>query len=116
VTSIWTEAFTDNQLTSLFLPDSVTIIWDNAFQYNYLETIIFSKSMDTIPNWAFNGGNLTQITIPSWITTIWDEAFTFHNLTPENITIKCPYPVSMWVNIFNNNWGSNIPNPASCTP
>lgn len=53
VTTIGSNAFSSNLLTSVTIPSSVTSIWNDAFNYN----------------------KLTSVTIPSSVISIWGGAF-----------------------------------------
>ena len=72
------EAFYNNDnLTSIYIPDSVTTIGSSAF-YNCdsLTSIYIPDSVTTIRGWAFeNCSSLTSIYIPDNVTTIGESAF-----------------------------------------
>ena len=76
-TSIGALAFKRSTLTSITIPNSVTVIGPNAFQFcNNLTTVTLGNSVETIAGTAFMGcGKLTSIAIPSSVTTIGDNAF-----------------------------------------
>ena len=75
VTSIGYEAFRDNALTSVIIPDSVITIGDNAFRVNALTSLTIGNSVATIGQVAFENNALTSVTIPDSVTIIGHSAF-----------------------------------------
>jgi hypothetical protein len=77
ITSITAGYYTDNKVTTLVIPASVTSIGNEAFQgFANLKTITIPNSVKTIGNNAFNGCiNLGTITIPDSVTSIGVAAF-----------------------------------------
>ena len=71
VTSIWEQAFRDNQLTNANIPNSVTSIWKFAFFWNHLTSVTIPDSVTSIWEWAFSDNQLTSVTIPNSVTSIW---------------------------------------------
>ena len=69
-------AFAGKQLTSVVIPDSVTIIGHLAFDDNLLTSVIIPDSVTTIHNWAFADNHLTEITIGK---NVWVGADSFGN-------------------------------------
>ena len=63
VTVIWAYAFYGNQLTSVTIPDSVTSFGEHAFANNPLTSVTFGNSMTVIWAYTFAGNGLTSITI-----------------------------------------------------
>ena len=90
VTEIGSFAFSNNQLTSITIPNSVTSIGDDAFSYNQLTSITIPNSVTLIGGDAFSGNQLTSITIPNGVTYIGDGAFSNNQLTsvviPDSVT------------------------------
>ena len=80
VTTIESCAFQNNQLTSVSLPDSVTTIEDSAFLNNQLTSISLPDSVITIRPSAFSNNQLKRIVIPDSVTAIEGSAFSFNNL------------------------------------
>lgn len=86
-------AFQMNELTSVILPDSLTILGGGAFGSNpKMEAIILSKGLTEIPVGAFGCStaqeymtNLTTLNIPEGITKIGNNAFAGNNI--KNIVI-----------------------------
>jgi hypothetical protein len=56
-------AFSDNELTTITIPDSVTSIGNLAFYSNGLTSIILGKNVTTVGQYAFLDNPLTSITI-----------------------------------------------------
>ena len=76
VTTIGSYSFSNVNLTSVVLPDSITTVSDQAFYYNpTLTTVSFPDSLKTIGNWSFYATGLSDITIPDSVITIGDYAF-----------------------------------------
>ena len=77
VTGVAVDAFRDNQLTSVVIPDGVNSIRSSAFRYNKLTSVVISDSVTNIGDWAFQNNQLTSVVIPDSVTTI--ESCTFQN-------------------------------------
>ena len=77
VTSIGEGAFSECSLTSIIIPDSVTIIGEGAFVYcESLTSITIPDGVTSIGSSAFSGcSSLTSITIPDGVTSIGYSAF-----------------------------------------
>ncbi len=90
VTIIGDQAFASNQLTSVTIPDSITTIEESAFSFNRLISITIPDSVTTIGDFAFASNQLTSITIPDSITTIESSSFSSNQLTsiiiPNSVT------------------------------
>ncbi len=90
VTSIGNYAFYLNQLTSITIPNSVTEIGDNAFKSNRLTNVTISNSLTSIGYKVFAWNDLTSVTIPNSVTTIGKQAFDENKLTsvviPNSVT------------------------------
>ena len=76
-------AFSNNNLTSLDLPDSVISIGGSAFAENTnLVAVDFGESLVTIESYAFDGcSSLTEITLPNTLERINYHAFANTSLT-----------------------------------
>jgi len=86
VTTIGYEAFSQNQLTSVTIPNSVTSISGEAFSSNQLTSVTISNSVTSIGMDAFQDNQLTSVTIPNSVTSIGDGAFSENQLT--SVTIE----------------------------
>jgi hypothetical protein len=77
VTAIGENAFLDNSLTSVTIPDSVTSIGDGAFSgCSRLTSVSIPAGVTSIGNLAFSGcSSLTSVTIPASVTSIGLGAF-----------------------------------------
>lgn len=66
-----------NETPSYFLPNSVKIVSEYAFEYaSHLENINFGNSVESIGSYAFyNCNDLNKIVIPGGVTSIGDYAF-----------------------------------------
>ncbi len=91
VTTIESSAFENNQLTSVTIPNSVTTIGSHAFIYNQLTSVTIPDSVTTIGAWAFSDNQLTSVTIGSGIQYINQAAFyndSYSNPNLSSITIN----------------------------
>ena len=90
VTAIGDNAFFNNQLTDLTLPNSITSIGSTAFQANDLETLTIPDSVLSMGEEAFHNNEITSLTIGAGITIISDGVFNSNLLTtitiPANVT------------------------------
>ena len=100
ITEIWPHAFANNQLTSVVIPNSVTEISVGVFENNQLTNITIPDSVTTISNEAFKNNQLTNVVIPNSVITIDDGAFENNQLTsvtiPDSVT-------TIDIQAFNNN-------------
>ena len=63
-------------LNSIIIPNSVTRIGEGAFgSCTNLTSIVIPNSVTTIDNWAFSSSGLTSITIPNNVTSIGSNVF-----------------------------------------
>jgi len=81
VVSIDGSSFSQINLTSVVIPDSVTYIGDSAFADNDLTSVTLGNGVETIAQGAFNNNPLTSINIPNSVTTIEAWAFANNQLT-----------------------------------
>ncbi len=81
ITSIGANAFLNNQLTLVAIPNSVKVIEESAFSENQLTSVIIPDSVTTIKSTAFLINRLTSVIIPNSVTTIGDFSFATNKLT-----------------------------------
>ena len=112
VTMIYSHAFCDNQLTSVTIPDSVTTIGGNAFENNQLTSIIIPDSVTTIESSTFKNNRLTSVVIPNSVISIMNSAFNDNQLT--SVTIPNDVIVIDDFTFYNNKL-TNITIPDSVT-
>ena len=90
VTFIGGSAFYNNQLTSVIIPDSVTTLANAAFYNNQLKSVIIGNSVTYIGSMAFQNNQLTSVTIPDSVTSIGGNAFYNNQITsviiPDSVT------------------------------
>ena len=96
ITEIGYNAFYNSQLTSVTIPDSVTTIGEQAFYSNNLTSLIIPDSVTSIGETAFGQNTeLTSVTIGKGVTTIPQDAFWKTGLTsvtiPDNVTTIVRY-------------------------
>ena len=112
VTIIGEGAFAANQLTSVTIPNSVIEIGRNAFAYNQLTSVTIPNSVTEIGSDAFLYNQLTSVTIPDSITTIGDSSFKKNQLTnvsiPDSVT-------TIGYSAFSNNQLTSVTIPNSVT-
>ncbi|MCL2064413.1 MAG: leucine-rich repeat domain-containing protein [Candidatus Cloacimonetes bacterium] len=65
----------NTKLTSITIPNTVTIIGNNAFAYNSLTSLIIPNSVTSIGNSAFEGNSINGLWIGQNMKTIGDRAF-----------------------------------------
>ena len=87
VVEIASNAFEDNQLTSVTIPNSVTSIGDSAFSSNQLTSVTIPSSVTSIGDSAFSSNQLTSVTIPSSVTYMGASAFNSNQLSDKDAFI-----------------------------
>ena len=90
IKEIFPNAFVNNIITSLTLPDSLTTIGLSAFKNSKITSITFGNSLVSIGDAAFQGSHLTTLTLPDSITSIGISVFQSNQLTeliiPDSVT------------------------------
>ena len=103
VTSIGGRAFYENNLTSVYIPDSVTSIGNYAFATNKFSTITIPDSVTSIGIYAFADTDISSVTISNSVTNIGDYAFQYNRLTsvyiPDSVTNIGDYAFAFNVNL-----------------
>ena len=88
ITSIGSQAFYSNKLTSATIPNSVTSIGGEAFESNQLTGVTIPNSVTNIDYGAFGWNQLTSVIIPDSVTHL--DGFNNNQLTsvtiPDNVT------------------------------
>ncbi|MDR1858529.1 MAG: leucine-rich repeat domain-containing protein [Treponema sp.] len=85
LTVIGSSAFRDNALTSITLPNSLTTIGADAFRNNQLTSVTFPRSLTGIERGAFSNNQITGITFSSGITYI--RGYSFRNNRLTNVVV-----------------------------
>lgn len=76
VTWIGENAFDSEDLTSVVIPDTVTMIQDWSFNGNFmLANVHFPTSLRAVGGWAFSHTGLTSLSLPSGTLAVGDDAF-----------------------------------------
>jgi len=76
VTMIGDSAFESKNITSVVIPDGITVIGDYAFSWNWnLERAVLSASLKELGEYAFNQCNLKEIELPDGLQSIGAGAF-----------------------------------------
>jgi hypothetical protein len=98
VTNIGFSAFAYNELTSVTIPNSVTVIETYAFIHNCLTSVTIPSSVTTIGESAFYSNLLTSVTIPNGVTRIERNTFTANRLTSVTIPNSVTYLSGFGIN------------------
>ena len=109
-------------MTSLTLPNSITIIGDRAFgRCGNLTSVTIPEGVTTIGEEGFyNCNSLKKIVLPSTLTSIGSAAFyRNYNMSVVVSHIKTPFEIAENVFAYNNDWDSEkqetiyVPSPAT---
>ena len=92
--SIEEGAFKNNKLTSVVIPNGITIINKEAFSNNQLTNVTIPNSVKSIEEGAFKNNHLTNVTIPNSVKSIEEMAFSGNRLTNISIPIIIPESVT----------------------
>jgi hypothetical protein len=69
----WAFAYAD--LTTVHIPEGVTVIGKGAFANNALSSVLLPRSLQTISEWAFAHNKISKVVFPENVTMIGDYAF-----------------------------------------
>ena len=83
--------FYNKGLTSVIIPDTITVIGDDAFVDNNIAYLKLGKNVQKIGTEAFASNNLTALTLPNSLTSIGTRAFGSNNLTSIDIPSSVTY-------------------------
>lgn len=70
-----------NGMVEITIPDTITKIGKNAFEYNALETVKLPSGLKSVGALAFHGNKLTEVSLPDSVTALEDGAFSMNNIT-----------------------------------
>ena len=95
-------SFSNNQITSINIPNTVETIGESAFESNKLTTVKFEEGskLKTIGNSAFSTNQLTNTglgKLPSSLTSLATSAFS-NNPSLTQITLTSPTDIDGWTN------------------
>jgi len=113
VTVIGANSFKEKGLTTVYMPQTITIIEEYAFYNNKnLTAVDFSNNITSIAQYAFYDNDLSSVLLPNELKTIATYSFTSNSLTslkiPEKVTTIGKYS-------FNNNKITSLIIPSSVT-
>ncbi|AZQ64987.1 T9SS type A sorting domain-containing protein [Flammeovirga pectinis] len=112
VVAIGDYAFSDNVLTSVVLPNSLTTIGKGSFSGNLLSSVNIPSSVIMIGDYAFAGNSLISVVLPDLLTTLGEGIFSSNLLSSVNI----PSSVSMIGDyVFSDNLLTSVVLPNSVT-
>lgn len=90
ITKIGSRAFSENKITSINIPSNLKYLGDSAFYANSIKDVNFPKTLEYIGSYAFYENNLEKIVVPEGITEIKEYTFYENNLKevtlPNNLT------------------------------
>jgi hypothetical protein len=75
----WAFAYTD--LSTVHIPEGVTVIGKGAFANSALSTVLLPRSLQTIDEWAFAHNNIAAVVFPENVVSIGKYAFLGNRIT-----------------------------------
>lgn len=85
VNAVGSSAFRNHNLTSVDIPDSVTLIGNHTFYNNELEWVTLPDSITSLGDLVFYNNNLTRVHIPVDLKSIGESTFRNNNITAVTI-------------------------------
>jgi hypothetical protein len=85
VTTIEQWAFRYNDITTLTIPNTILSIGEGAFDENQISTLTLGNGLTIIENDAFRRNYISVLTIPDSVITIEEFAFSLNNITELNL-------------------------------
>mgnify|MGYP003338456890 CR=1 FL=1 len=82
---IGVDAFSNNRLAIVEIPNTVTTLGSQAFSNNLLTSVTIGESVTSIPVGTFSNNRLTSVVIPDSVTIISADAFSNNRLTSVTI-------------------------------
>lgn len=82
------EVSSPNGMSSVTIPDTVTTLGKQAFEYNNFTSVTLPVGLKTIGECAFKGNKLKSIDIPDAVETLGDGCFTVNALTEIKLPSK----------------------------
>ena len=90
VTSVYQYTFRAMGLTSVYIPDTIKTIGEEAFKNNNIETLHIPSSVEKLDTWAFANNKIKSLSIDEGIKTIGPRTFQYNELTeaviPNSVT------------------------------
>ena len=110
VTRIGEDAFWENQLTSVVIPENLTSLGQRAFGTNKLTEVTIPEGVTSIPQWAFAANQLTNVTIPANVESIGFQAFIGTGSTNpiDLVTVEANDPPALGAQVFWNRGRENL--------
>ena len=99
INSISSNAFSDNSILALALPDSVTNIGASAFASNNISSLIIPGSVERIEDYTFISNNISALVLNDGIKSIGDASFANNSLK----SLKLPDSLNSLNLSFGNN-------------
>lgn len=86
ITAIGQSAFSNRNITSITIPNSVTTIDNYAFSHNFIDEVILPSNLTHIGHSAFLHNNITEITIPNSVQSI--DLYAFYSMTHLTVSFE----------------------------
>jgi uncharacterized repeat protein (TIGR02543 family) len=97
-------AFYESGVTSVVIPEGVTVIGEGAFAESAVQSVSLPQTLTTIGGYAFYDALLANVRIPASVTSIGDEAFVANSLAIAVFDGSVPaMPASFGEGVFDRN-------------